>query len=174
MMNTEKESVPPDTAGLRRRILDAVEPVKPRSGFEIACAVVLALATPAAAWCVCQAKLWGGAQMARSNVAVRADREGVVNSSAAVPLCAFAVAMFGTYMQARIERNDAPEQPRSGFRFPDSAIRHSKFGIHISVPSWREYAQKETFEVARQKELAANSMAVAYQAGKKQSPSTIA
>ena len=95
-MNTEKESSPPDTTELPRRILSAVEPAKPKRGFEIACAVVLALATTASAWCAYQSKLWGGAQMARANAAVRAGREGAVSSLAALQARAFDASMFPT------------------------------------------------------------------------------
>lgn len=67
-----------------QRILSAVEPPKRKRGFEIACAIVLSLATTASAWCAYQSKLWGGVQMARANAAVRAGREGAVNALAAL------------------------------------------------------------------------------------------
>ena len=67
----------------KQRILDAVESSKRKRGFEIACAVILALATTASAWCAYQSKLWGGAQAARSNAAVRASRKGGGTSPAA-------------------------------------------------------------------------------------------
>ena len=37
-MNAERESLPPDTTALLRRILNVVETVKPTHGFEVACA----------------------------------------------------------------------------------------------------------------------------------------
>src|SRR5580765_5528692 len=83
-MNAGKPASPSDTVELLQRILHSVEPAKPRHGFEIACAIVLALATTASAWCAYQSKLWGGAQMARANGAVRAGREAAVNSLAAM------------------------------------------------------------------------------------------
>jgi len=58
-MNGGKESLRLDTTALLNRILNAVEPSKPKHGFEIACAIVLALATTGSAWCACQFKLWG-------------------------------------------------------------------------------------------------------------------
>jgi hypothetical protein len=91
---------PQDTTEFLRRILNAVEPVKPRHGFEIACAMVLALATTASAWCAYQSKLWSGAQMARANAAVRASREGAVNALAALQARAFDASMFITYIWA--------------------------------------------------------------------------
>ena len=60
-MNTEEESLRQDTNELLQRILKAVEPAKRKPWFELACAIVLALATTASAWCAYQSKLWGGA-----------------------------------------------------------------------------------------------------------------
>ena len=108
-MNAEKEEPSRETADLLRRILHAVEPGKPKPGFEIACAIVLALATTASAWCAYQSKLWGGAQMARSNAAVRAGREGAVNSLAAVQTRTFDASMFIAFMEARLSGNTAME-----------------------------------------------------------------
>jgi hypothetical protein len=172
-MNAEKESSPPDTAELLRRILNAVEPAKPRRGFEIACAIVLALATTASAWCAYQSKLWGGAQAARANAAIRAGREGAVNALAAVQLRAFDASMFIAYMQARIEGNQALEA-FLGQRFRPE--------MKLAVEAWlkldplnnpaapsspfrmAEYSQKETAEVVRQEELAANGIAASREA----------
>jgi len=58
-MNTERASLPDDTTALLRRILNAVEPARRKPWFELACAIVLALATTASAWCAYQSKLWG-------------------------------------------------------------------------------------------------------------------
>jgi hypothetical protein len=164
---------PPDTAEVLQRILSAVEPAKPRHGFEIACAIVLALATTASAWCAYQSKLWGGAQMARGNAAVRASREGAVNALAALQARAFDASMFISYMQARLERNNALE-----------AFLAQRFRPEMkpAVEAWlkldplnnpaaptspfrmAEYAQKETAELARQEELAAKAMAASREA----------
>lgn len=99
----------PQANELLQRILNAVEPAKPRRGFEIACAIILSLATTASAWCAYQSKLWGGAQMARANAAVRAGREGAVNTLAALEARAVDASMFISYMQARFETNQAME-----------------------------------------------------------------
>jgi hypothetical protein len=172
-MNSEKEPLSPDTTELLRRILNAVEPAKRKHGFEIACAIVLALATTASAWCAYQSKLWGGAQMARANAAVRAGREGAVNSLAALQARAFDASMFITYMQARLERNDALE----AFLFqrfrPDMKpaleawLKLDPLNNPAAPPSpfrMAEYGQKETAEAARQEELAAKAMAASREA----------
>jgi hypothetical protein len=172
-MNAGKESLPPDATELLRRILNAVEPAKPRRGFEIACAIVLALATTASAWCAYQSKLWGGAQMARSNAAVRAGREGAVSSLAALQGRAFDASMFIAYMQARIERNQALEA-FLGQRFRpemkpavDAWLKLDPLNNPAAPPSpfrMAEYAQAETAEVARQADLATKAMASAREA----------
>ena len=101
-MQTEEQPAPPPTSELLQRILDAVEPPKRKRGLEIACAVILALTTTASAWCAYQSKLWGGAQAAHGNAAVRAGREQAVNALAAFQWRAFDASMFITYMQARL------------------------------------------------------------------------
>ena len=172
-MNAEKESLPQDTTALLRRILNAVEPAKRKPWFEMACAIVLALATTASAWCAYQSKLWGGAQMARSNAAVRAGREGAVNSLAAVQWRAFDASMFIAYMEARFEQNKAME----AFLFQrfrpemkpavEAWLKLDPLNNPSAPPSpfrMAEYAQAETAEVARQADLAAKAMAAAGEA----------
>ena len=172
-MNVEKDSSPQDTPELLRRILSAVEPAKPKHGFEIACAIVLALATTASAWCAYESKRWGGAQMVRTNVALRAGRAGAVHSLAAMQERAFDASMFITFMQARIEGNKALES-FLGQRFrpetkpaveawlklePLNNLKAPPSPFHMA-----EYSQKEVAEVARQEELVANAMAAAREA----------
>jgi hypothetical protein len=163
----------PEVTDLLQRVLEAVAPAKPKHGFEIACAIVLALATTASAWCAYQSKLWGGAQMARSNAAVRASREGAVNSLAAVQSRAFDASMFIAYMEARFERNTEMEA---------FLARRFRPEMKVAVEAWlkldplnnpaappspfrmAEYSQAETAEVARQADVAAKAMAAAAEA----------
>lgn len=172
-MNARNESLPQDTTALLRQILNAVEPAKPKQRFEIACAIILALATTASAWCAYQSKLWGGAQMARANAVVRASREGAVNSLAAVQWRAFDASMFIAYMEARFEQNSAMET----FLFQrfrpemkpavDAWLKLDPLNNPSAPPSpfrMAEYAQAETVEVARQAELAAQALAAAAEA----------
>jgi hypothetical protein len=172
-MNAEKERLPPETTELLQRLLKAVEPAKPRQGFEIACAIVLALTTTASAWCAYQSKLWGGAQMARANAAVRASREGAVNSLAAMQARAFDASMFITYMQARLETNTAMEAFLAKRFRPEMKpaveawLKLDPLNNPAAPPSpfqMAEYALKETAEVARQEELAAKAMAASREA----------
>src|SRR5215831_6091455 len=109
-MNAEKESSHADSPALLQRILNAVEPPKRKRGFEIACALVLSLATVASAWCAYQSKLWGGAQAARGNAALRASRESSVSSLRAMQARAFDASMFISFMDARIASNRPMEE----------------------------------------------------------------
>ena len=172
-MNAEKQSSPPDTNELLQRILNAVEPAQRKPWFELACAVVLALATTASAWCAYQSKLWGGEQAALAGAAVRAGREGAVNSLAAMQLRAFDASMFIAYMQARFERNIEMEAFLAQRFRPEMKpaveawLKLDPLNNPAAPPSpfrMAEYAQKETVEVARQEELAANGMAAAREA----------
>jgi hypothetical protein len=95
------------THELLNRILAAVEPAKRKQGLEIACAIILAFATTASAWCAYQSKLWGGAQMGRSNASVRASREQSVASLSVLQWKAFDASMFITYMQAKLNQDQA-------------------------------------------------------------------
>jgi hypothetical protein len=172
-MNSEQASLPPETTALLQRILSAVEPAKPKHGFEIACAVVLALATTASAWCAYQSKLWGGAQAARANAALRASREGAVNALAAMQARAFDASMFVAFMQARIQGN-SPVESFLAQRFRpemkpalEAWLKLDPLNNPAAPPSpfrMDEYVQKETAEVARQEEAAAKAVAAAREA----------
>ena len=172
-MNAGKEPLPPAAIELLQRILVAVEPAKPKHGFEIACAIVLALATTASAWCAYQSKLWGGAQMARANAAVRASREGAVNSLAALQARAFDASMFIAFMQARLEQKSALEAFLAQRFRPEMKpaveawLKLDPLNNAAAPPSpfrMAEYAQKETAEVTRQEELATKAMAASREA----------
>jgi hypothetical protein len=172
-MEAENESPPQDTAAMLRRILSAVEPARRKPGFELACAIVLALATTASAWCAYQSKLWGGAQAARAGAAVRAGREGAVNSLAAMQLRAFDASMFIAYMQARFETNTAMEAFLAQRFRPEmkSALEAwleldplSNPAAPLSPFRMAAYAQAETAEVARQSELSTQAMAASGEA----------
>jgi hypothetical protein len=69
------EAAPPDTHEMLRRILHAVEGTQRKRWVEITCAVVLALATMASAWCAYQSTLWGGVQTFKLAAAAKAGRE---------------------------------------------------------------------------------------------------
>lgn len=172
-MNAEKDSSGRDTDELLWRILNAVEPAKRKRGFEIACAVVLALTTTASAWCAYQSKRWSGAQTARSNAALRAGREASVNSLTALQERAFDASMFITFMQARIDQNHALEAFLAQRFRPEMKpameawLKLDPLNNPAAPPSpfqMAEYAQKEVAEAARQEELATNAIAASREA----------
>src|SRR5687768_6919289 len=71
---SSKALTPQETAAILQRILDAVEQQQRRRWVEVTCAVVLALAAMASAWCAYQANLWGGVQTFRLAAANKANR----------------------------------------------------------------------------------------------------
>jgi len=84
-----------------QRILDAVEQEKRSGWVEIACALVLALATMSSAWCAYQSTLWGGVQTFRLAAANKAGREASQLEQAALQLRAFDAQMYITFVEAR-------------------------------------------------------------------------
>jgi hypothetical protein len=71
----ESEPLPADTPEMLRRVLAAVEGDQRKRWVELTCALVLALATMASAWCAYQSTLWGGVQTFRLAASARAGRE---------------------------------------------------------------------------------------------------
>lgn len=66
---------PAETSEMLRRILHAVEGEQRKRWVELTCAVVLALATMASAWCAYQSSLWGGVQTFKLAASAKAGRE---------------------------------------------------------------------------------------------------
>ncbi|MBY0527190.1 MAG: hypothetical protein K2R98_27590 [Gemmataceae bacterium] len=96
----EAQATPLESNELLQRILVAVEEHERKRWVEIACAVVLSLATMASAWCAYQATLWGGVQTFRLASAAKASRESGKNSVTAMQLRA---SMFAQYVEARLQ-----------------------------------------------------------------------
>jgi hypothetical protein len=163
-MQLENEA-PPQTNELLQRILEAVEPgkPKPKRKFEVVAAVVLSIATTASAWCAYQSKLWGGAQAARAGAGAAATREMALKTIAAMQLRAFDATMFIAYMQAHFETNQSVETFLANRFRPDfkpaveAWLKLDGFNNPSAPPSplhMAEYAQKELDEVARQQTIA--------------------
>jgi hypothetical protein len=108
-----------ETNELLRRVLTALERQKGerKRWVEVICAVVLALATMASAWCAYQATLWGGVQTFRLAAAGKAGRDNVKNSIEGMQARSFDATMFIHYMEARSEgRKDLEELLYHRFR----------------------------------------------------------
>src|SRR5262245_54883779 len=92
-----------ETTELLRRILRAVEerPGGRNRWVELTCALVLALATMASAWCAFQSTLWSGVQTFRLEASAKAGREASKNSVTGMQIRAFDATMFLHYLEAR-------------------------------------------------------------------------
>jgi len=89
-----------------RRILAAVEEEKRGRWLEITCAIVLALATMASAWCAYQATLWGGVQTFRLAAVAKAGRESTHLQLAALQGRAFDAQMLIAYLETKARGDD--------------------------------------------------------------------
>jgi hypothetical protein len=166
-MSEDPQSSSPQTNELLQRILRAVEPATRSRGVEVACAIILALATTASAWCAYQSKIWGGAQMARSNTSIRASRQESVASLAALQSRVFDASMFITYMQARLGGDQRMESFLAQRFRPEMKVAvEAWFKLDpLNSPSappsplhMAEYALKETAEASRQGAIAAEAL----------------
>jgi hypothetical protein len=128
---------------------------------------VLSLATTASAWCAYQSKLWGGEQMARSGAALRAQREEAVQGLAAVQLRAFDASMFISFVEARLQKNEAMESFLAQRFRPEMKhaveawLKLDPLTNPAAPPSplqMPEYTQKEVVEAARQGAIAAEAL----------------
>ena len=164
------QPTPQETAELLRRILSAVEERKRKRWVEITCAVVLALATTASAWCTYQATLWSGVQTFRLAAAGKAGRETVKNSVAGIQARAFDGIMLMHYMEARVQgrkdledffyRRFRPEMKRAvdawlktdPLNNPDAPPHPLKMKEYVLEP---EIEARKQAEIEKQKSAAA-------------------
>jgi hypothetical protein len=158
------QATPAETTELLRQILSAVEA---RSGerkrwVEITCALVLALATTASAWCAYQATLWSGVQTFRLAAAARAGREAMKNSVEGMQFRAFDGTMFIHYMEARAQgRKDLEEFVYNRFRpemklAVDAWLKTDPFNNPNAPPhplKMQEYVVAVEIEAGKQTEM---------------------
>ena len=97
------------TAQMLRRILDAIERKHRKRWVEIVCAIVLALATTASAWCAYESKRWSSTQTFRMAAANKAGRLASENTIAALQFRAFDASMFIAYVEAQSAGNKQME-----------------------------------------------------------------
>ncbi len=88
------------------RILELLEGAHRRTWMEIACAVVLALATTCSAWCAYQSKLWSGEQSRLSGAAGGKAREGARKVLLAYQNRALEAPIFIKYFEAKQAGDD--------------------------------------------------------------------
>jgi hypothetical protein len=164
------ELTAPQTADLLRRILADVEKDQQRRWTEIACAVVLSLATTASAWCAYQSTLWAGVQTFRLADAGAAGRESSEAAVVAIQARSFDAAVFIQYIEAKHAANDRHEtflyerfRPEMR-KAVDAWLKTDPFNNPSAPPSpftMAEYSQKELAEVDRQDAQAAGARAAA-------------
>jgi hypothetical protein len=168
-----RELTPQETSALLQRILKAVEKNQHGRWVEIACAVVLSLATVSTAWCAYQATLWSGVQTFRLAAANKANRESSTFHIEALQLRAHDAAMGISWMQAKHEGNQRQEQFLFNRFRPEmkkaveawlktDPFNNAKAPLGPLVMA--EYAQPELDEARSLEELSAQEFAAARRA----------
>jgi hypothetical protein len=167
------EPTPQETTALLQRILAAVEKDQQRRWAEIACAVVLSLATVSTAWCAYQATLWSGVQTFRLAAANKANRESSTCHIEALQLRAHDAAMGINWMQAKHEGNQRQEQFLFNRFRPEMKkaveawLNTDPFKNPKSPPGpfvMPEYVQPELGEATRLEDVSAQEFAAAQRA----------
>jgi hypothetical protein len=170
-----QEPTPEETSILLQRILKAVEKDQHARWVEIACAVVLSLATVSTAWCAYQATLWSGVQTFRLAAANKANRGSSTFHIEALQLRAHDAAMGISWMQAKHEGNQRQEQFLFNRFRPEmkkaveawlktDPFNNAKAPLGPLVMA--EYVQPELNEANRLEELSAQEYVVAQQANR--------
>lgn len=167
-----QELAPQETAALLQRIREAVEKEQQGRWAEIACAVVLSLATMSTAWCAYQATLWSGVQTFRLAAANKANRESSTFQIEALQLRAHDAAMGINWMQAKHDGNQRQEQFMfNRFRPEKKAVEAWLNTDPFNNPKapagpfvMAEYVQPELGEAKRLDELSAQEFTAAQRA----------
>jgi hypothetical protein len=168
-----KELTPQETAALLQRILDTVKKEQRKRWVEIACAVLLSLATMASAWCAYQSTLWNGVQIFRLAAANKAGRESAKSNLAALQTRAFDAAMLINYLQAQTQGNQRLEKVLYDRFRPEMKkgveawLKTDPFNDPAAPPSpfkMAEYVQKELQEAKHFDDLSAQEHAAAQEA----------
>lgn len=164
---------PQEHDDILRRILRAVENDHRKRWIEIACAIVLSLATTASAWCAYQATRWGGVQTFHLANANKAGRDGSKLTLETMQFRSFDASMFISFIEARSRKDEGvaqflyqrfrPEMRRAVDAWlktdPDNNPNAPKSPFKMA-----EYVQEEEREAKRQDDLAAEMMAAARKA----------
>lgn len=174
-MPSLQEPVSHEPTALLQRILEAVEKDQRSRWAEIACAVVLSLATVATAWCAYQATLWGGVQTFRLAAANKANRESSTCHIEALQLRAHDAAMGINWMNAKHEGNQAQEEFLFNRFRPEMKkaveawLKTDPFNnpkAPLGPMVMAEYVQPEVGEAKRLEELSAQEFVAAQQANR--------
>ncbi len=164
---------PQERDDILRRILITVEKDQRKRWIEIACAIVLSLATMASAWCAYQATLWGGVQTFRLAKANKASRDASQQTIEMMQFRTFDASMFITYIEARSRKDEKvanflyqrfrPEMRRAVDAWlktdPDNTPNAPKSPFKMA-----EYVQEEERDAKRHDEQATEMMSAAREA----------
>ncbi len=157
-----------ETSAILQRILDAVENNQHRRWVEVACAIVLSLATTASAWCAYQSTLWGGAQLDRLVAAAAASRKASELNITALQYRSADAAIGVTYLES-VFRGDK--------KLAEFLYGRFRPELKTAVDAWlatdplknpdaprspfkmAEYVQQEVLEAKHQNDVAAQQQA---------------
>jgi hypothetical protein len=101
-----QQPLAPDMNAMLRRFLENAEKGHRRNRVEIACAVILALATMSSAWCAYQSKPWSGVQSAKAGAANSANQKASENRLTAFEYRSMEAAVFVKYLEAQKAGNE--------------------------------------------------------------------
>jgi hypothetical protein len=162
-----------ETTAVLHRILHAVETNQHRRWVEIACAIVLSLATTASAWCAYQSTLWGGVQLFRLVAANAASRKASELNITALQYRAFDIAIGLSYMEA-VFRADKKQEDFLRGRFRPELKKAMDAWLAtdpLNNPAaprgpfiMAEYVQQELIDAKHQNDMAAQQQAAAQSA----------
>jgi len=162
-----------ETTAVLHRILEAVEKDQRRRWVEVACAIVLSLATTASAWCAYQSTLWGGVQLYRLVAAASASRKASELNITALQHRAADASIGVTYLEA-VFRGDK--------KLAEFLYGRFRPELKTAVDAWlktdpmnnpdaprspfkmAEYVQQELLDAKHQNDLAAQQQAAAQSA----------
>jgi hypothetical protein len=122
-MGSASESVPSSASGpegVLQRILQIVEKSQRKSWVEVACAIILSLATTSSAWCAYQSKLWAEAQGLRNGSSGAAAAKAAQDRILAVEIRALESSLFVKYYEAKIAGNEPLANFYAGRLYPNT------------------------------------------------------
>jgi hypothetical protein len=102
----QSEPTPAAHDEMLRRILDLLERGHRRTWMEVACAVILSLATTCSAWCAYQSKLWSGEQGRLSGEAGSHTRKAARNVLIEMQARSLEAPLFIKFFEAKQAEND--------------------------------------------------------------------
>jgi hypothetical protein len=101
-----QQALAPDMNAMLRRFLENAEKGHRKNRVEIACAVILALATMSSAWCAYQSKLWSGTQSAKGGAANSTTQKAAEKRLLAFEFRSMEASLFIKYLETKKAGNE--------------------------------------------------------------------